>query len=79
DRHTQTPQDAYHSLTGKAHIEKPTNWYRMPNPLRHHQSFMFSDVLRIAMLMLFILRRFLKPNHVKTEIKNNWRARQISS
>ncbi|CAG8827351.1 23006_t:CDS:2, partial [Cetraspora pellucida] len=24
-------------------IEKPTNWYRMPNPLRHHQSFIFSD------------------------------------
>ncbi|CAG8723390.1 15422_t:CDS:2 [Cetraspora pellucida] len=36
-------------------------------------------MLRLVMLMLFILRRFLKPNHVKTEIKNNWRVRQISS
>jgi len=73
DRHLQTPQDAYHSMAGKARtlleatfnvfntsgenafleywksIEKPAHWYRLPNPLRHRQSFMFSDILRLAM------------------------------
>ncbi|CAG8784393.1 9107_t:CDS:1, partial [Cetraspora pellucida] len=29
-------------------IKKPANWCRMPNPLRHRQNFMFSDVLRLA-------------------------------
>ncbi|GBC32802.2 hypothetical protein GLOIN_2v1880882 [Rhizophagus irregularis DAOM 181602=DAOM 197198] len=96
DRHIQTPQDAYHSMAGKArtlleatfnvfnaigekeflkhwkYIEKPTNWSRMPNPIQHRQSFMFSDVLRITMLMPFILRRFLKSHHIKTEALNNW-------
>jgi hypothetical protein len=96
DRHIQTPQDAYHSMAGKArtlldatfnifntngennflenwkNIEKPAHWSRMPNPLRHRQSFMFSDVLRLAMLMPFILQRFLKSNHIKTEILDNW-------
>ncbi|KAF0484407.1 hypothetical protein F8M41_023009 [Gigaspora margarita] len=57
NRHIQTPQDAYHSMSGKARtllettfntfnlkgesaflkhwkdIEKPANWYQMPNPL----------------------------------------------
>jgi hypothetical protein len=97
DRHLQTPQDAYHSMAGKArtlldvtfnifntngendflehwkNIEKPAHWSRMPNPLRHRQSFMFSDVLRLAMLMPFILYRFLKPHHIKTDTMNNWR------
>ena len=53
-------------------IEKPSHWSRMPNPVRHRQSFMFSDVLRIAMLMPFILKRFLKSHHIKTEILNKW-------
>ena len=44
----------------------------MPNPLRHCQSFMFSDVLRLAILMPFILRRFLKPCHIKAETLNSW-------
>ncbi|CAB4495398.1 unnamed protein product [Rhizophagus irregularis] len=85
----ETPQDAYHSMAGKARtlleatfnilnangenafieywrsIEKPAHWSRMPNPLRHRQSFMFSDVLKLVMLMPFILRRFLKPHHIK--------------
>jgi hypothetical protein len=96
DRHIQTPQDAYHSMAGKArtlleatfnvfrtsgendfldcwkNIEKPAHWSRMPNPLRHRQSFMFSDVLRLAMLMPFILHRFLKSHHIKMEALNNW-------
>ena len=45
----------------------------MPNPLRHRQSFMFSDTLRLAMLMPFILYRFLKPHHIKADTMNNWR------
>jgi hypothetical protein len=53
-------------------IEKPSYWYRMPNPLKHRQSFMFSDVLRLSMLMPFILQRFLKPHHIKSEVLNNW-------
>ena len=53
-------------------IEKPSYWSRMPNPLRHRQSFMFSDVLRIAMLMPFILQRFLKSHHIKAETLSNW-------
>ena len=36
-------------------IEKPVHWNRMPNLIRYRQSFMFSDVLRLAMLMPFIL------------------------
>ncbi|CAG8799387.1 12339_t:CDS:2, partial [Dentiscutata erythropus] len=56
--------------------EKPAHWCRMPNPLHHHQSFMFSDVLRLTMLMPFILRKFLKPYHIRTEILNNWNIKQ---
>ncbi|GET03676.1 hypothetical protein GLOIN_2v1880882 [Rhizophagus clarus] len=97
DQHIQTPQDAYHSMAGKARtlldatfnifnangekeflkywkcIEKPTHWSRMPNPVQHCQSFMFSDILRIVMLMPFILQRFLKSHHIKTEVLNKWR------
>ena len=47
-------------------IEKPVHWWRLPNPLRHRQSFMFSDGLRLAMLIPFILRRFLQPCHIKS-------------
>jgi len=96
NQHLQTPQDAYHSMAGKARtlleatfnvfnitgenafvehwksIEKPAHWSRMPNPLRHRQSFMFSDVLRLAILMPFILRQFLKPCHIKAETLNSW-------
>lgn len=53
-------------------IEKPSHWSRMPNPVRHRQSFMFSDILRIAMLMPFILKCFLKSHYIKTEALNKW-------
>ena len=56
-------------------IEKPAHWSRMPNPLRHRQSFMFSDVLKLSMLMPFILHRFLKPNHIKADTLNDWREK----
>ncbi|CAB4488167.1 unnamed protein product [Rhizophagus irregularis] len=57
-------------------IEKPSHWYRMPNPVRYRQSFMFSDVLRLTMLMPFVLRQFLKPYHIKKEVLNNWNMEQ---
>src|ERR1043165_1147810 len=44
----------------------------MSNPLKHRQSFMFSDMLKLLMLMLFILRRFFKPHHIKSDALNNW-------
>ncbi|CAG8552274.1 7392_t:CDS:2 [Gigaspora margarita] len=49
-------------------IKKPARWSRMPNPLTHRQSFTFSDTLRLAMLIPFILRYFLLPSHFKIEI-----------
>lgn len=45
-------------------FEKPTIWHRLPNPVTHIKSFMFSDALRLAMLMPFILRRFLTVEDV---------------
>ncbi|CAG8638364.1 8055_t:CDS:2, partial [Paraglomus occultum] len=50
-------------------IEKPTKWSALPNPLTHLHSFSFSDVLNIAMLVPFILRRFLAPAHLKSHIR----------
>jgi len=47
-------------------IEKPMHWWRFPNPLKHRQSFMFSDGLRLTMLLPFLLRRFLLPCHIKS-------------
>jgi len=48
-------------------FEKPKNWSRLPNPISHHDSFMMSDYLQLAMIMPFILQRFLKV----TSLKNN--------
>ena len=61
------------------HIEKPTQWSRMPNPLTHRQSFTFNDVLKLSMLMPIILRRFLKPSHFKTEFLQSMHARLDTS
>lgn len=46
-------------------FEKPSVWCRLPNPISHWESFMMSDYLRLAMIMPFILFRFLKPAHLK--------------
>ncbi|RIB00038.1 hypothetical protein C2G38_2130544, partial [Gigaspora rosea] len=44
-------------------------WPKMPNPLTHRHSFSFSDSLKLAMIMPFILKRFLNIKHIKnTEI-----------
>ena len=45
-------------------FEKPSLWHRLPNPVTHVKSFMFSDALRLAILMPFILRRFLTPEDI---------------
>ena len=46
-------------------FEKPKTWSRIPNPISHHESFMMSDYLRLAMIMPFILNRFLKISSLK--------------
>jgi len=48
-------------------IEKPPGWSRLPNPISHRGSFQFSDGLRLAMIMPFVLWRFLLPMHIKTD------------
>jgi hypothetical protein len=67
-------------------IEKPPGWSRLPNPISHRGSFMFSDTLRLAMIMPFVLWRFLSPEHLKTDkleaIKsrlNLWHRREVCS
>ena len=47
-------------ITNWKNFEKPKNWSRLPNPISHHDSFMMSDYLRLAMIMPFILQRFLR-------------------
>ena len=47
-------------------LEKPKQWARLPNPISHYESFMMSDYLRLAMIMPFILHRFLKVSHIKS-------------
>lgn len=46
-------------------FEKPKTWSRIPNPISHHESFMMSDYLRLAMIMPFILNHFLKISSLK--------------
>ena len=46
-------------------FEKPKNWSCLPNPISHHDSFMMSDLLRLAMIMPFILQNFLKVTSLK--------------
>src|SRR6266542_3435220 len=46
-------------------FEKPKNWSRLPNPISHRDSFMMSDLLRLAMIMPFILQNFLKITSLK--------------
>jgi hypothetical protein len=46
-------------------FEKPKKWSSLPNPISHHASFMMSDYLRLAMVMPYILHRFLKVSSLK--------------
>ena len=36
-------------------LETPSGWCRLPNPITHRNSFMFSDCMRLAMVMPFLL------------------------
>lgn len=48
-------------------IEKPPGWSRLPNPITHRGSFQFSDGLRLAMIMPFVLLRSLSPRDLKPD------------
>jgi hypothetical protein len=48
-------------------IEKPPGWSRLPNPITHRGSFQFSDGLRLAMIMPFVLWRCLSAPHLKND------------
>ena len=54
-------------------FEKPKKWARLPNPISHRKSFMMSDYLRLAMIMPFLLYRFLQVSSIK---KNDIKAIQ---
>ncbi|CAB4445569.1 unnamed protein product [Rhizophagus irregularis] len=66
ERHLQTPQDVYHATAGKDWAATKINlWSRLPNPITHYNSFMMSDLLRLAMIMPFLLNQFLKESSIK--------------
>ncbi|GET49913.1 hypothetical protein GLOIN_2v1790940 [Rhizophagus irregularis DAOM 181602=DAOM 197198] len=46
-------------------FEIPKKWSRLPNPISHYNSFMMSDLLKLAMIMPFLLNRFLKESSLK--------------
>src|SRR6266511_2025511 len=46
-------------------FEKSKNWSRLPNSISNCDSFMMSDLLRLAMIMPFILQNFLKVTSLK--------------
>lgn len=46
-------------------FETPKKWSHLPNPTSHYNSFMMSDLLRIAMIMPFLLNQFLKESSLK--------------
>ncbi|UZO17889.1 uncharacterized protein OCT59_009221 [Rhizophagus irregularis] len=56
----------YHHITDEE-ISKISqeSWSRLPNPISHYNSFMMSDLLRLAMIMPFLLNRFLKESSLK--------------
>ncbi|GET53089.1 hypothetical protein GLOIN_2v1790940 [Rhizophagus irregularis DAOM 181602=DAOM 197198] len=46
-------------------FEIPKRWSCLPNPITHYNSFMMSDLLRLAMIMPFLLNQFLKESSIK--------------
>ena len=46
-------------------FEYPKVWRKLPNLISHIDSFMMSDCLQLTMMLLFILKRFLKHTHFK--------------
>src|SRR3989440_5265848 len=45
-------------------FEKLSIWHYLSNSVTHLKSFMFSDTLQLAMIMLFILKHFLAPSNI---------------
>lgn len=64
-------------------FEIPKRWSRLPNPITHYNSFMMSDLLRLAMIMPFLLNQFLRESSLKrneaTIIQRRINATRISS
>ena len=56
-------------------FEIPKKWSRLPNPISHNASFMMSDYLRLAMIMPYILHRFLKVSSLKENYVNTIKER----
>jgi hypothetical protein len=56
-------------------FEYPAHWGHLPNPISHHESFMMSDYLRLAMVIPFILNRSLKTWHIKSAELTNIQQR----
>ena len=56
-------------------FEYPRVWSKLPNPISHIDSFMMSDCLRLAMVIPFILNRFLMPQHFKQSEIDKLRSR----
>ncbi|PKK61925.1 hypothetical protein RhiirC2_668561, partial [Rhizophagus irregularis] len=56
-------------------FEYPRRWQKLPNPISHIDSFMMSDCLRLAMMLPFILNRFLKTKHFKQSELDKLRVR----
>ncbi|PKY14788.1 hypothetical protein RhiirB3_426867 [Rhizophagus irregularis] len=46
-------------------FEIPKKWFHLPNPISYYNSFMMSDLLRLAMIMPFLLNQFLKESSLK--------------
>ncbi|RGB22155.1 hypothetical protein C1646_776536 [Rhizophagus diaphanus] len=46
-------------------FEIPKKWSYLPNPISHYNSFMMSDLLKLAMIMPFLLNQFLKESSLK--------------
>lgn len=56
-------------------FEYPRRWQKLPNSISHIDSFMMSDCLRLAMMLPFILNRFLKTKHFKQSELDKLRVR----
>ncbi|GBC01031.1 hypothetical protein RclHR1_04040001, partial [Rhizophagus clarus] len=56
-------------------FEYPTSWRKLPNLISHIESFMISDSLRLAMVMLFILNRILNPQNFKQSEIDKFQSR----
>ncbi|CAG8675643.1 7834_t:CDS:2, partial [Racocetra persica] len=56
-------------------FEYPKTWQKLPNPISHLDSFMISDCLYLAIVIPFILNRFLEPLHFKSSELSSFQQR----